>query len=328
MFRPRASAWNAEDLELLDAIAGQASVALGNARDLERTATWAAQLQSIQALGARLARLSTVSEIGHAICMELRGLIDYHNVRVYRVTGEDVLPIAWRGEVGEYTGEDGEQLRLRVGRGITGWVAQHGVAEYLPNASADPRAETMPGTEDDLDESMLLAPMRYNEHVIGVIVLSRLGLDRFSPDDLRYLEIYASMAAQAIVNADAASSCRAQSERLERQLETQRELDPGHGVDPVLARPAHRGHGDRRPAGRAGARGHPAAWTCTTRSAGSLVPLYARGIDAERYLGRTLSDLEGVAGWVARHGEAQLVEDELADPRVTDGEGDLLIRAP
>jgi len=47
-----------------------------------------------------------VSEIGHAICLELRGLIDYHNVRVYRVIDDEVLPVAWRGEIGEYTGEE------------------------------------------------------------------------------------------------------------------------------------------------------------------------------------------------------------------------------
>ena len=40
-------------------------------------------------------------------------------------------------EIGEYTGEDDAQLRLKVGEGITGWVAEHGIAEYLPDASAD-----------------------------------------------------------------------------------------------------------------------------------------------------------------------------------------------
>ena len=39
----------------------------------------------------------------------------------------------------------------------------------------------MPGTEPDLDESMLVAPMIYEDRAIGVIVLSKLGLDRFTP---------------------------------------------------------------------------------------------------------------------------------------------------
>ena len=40
------------------------------------------------------------------------------------------------------------------------------------------------------------------DEVIGVIVLSKLGLDQFGPHDLRHLGIYASIAAQAMVNAD------------------------------------------------------------------------------------------------------------------------------
>ncbi len=208
--------------------------------------SWGDQLQSIQKLGYRLAALTSVAEIGQAICTELRQLIDYHNVRVYRVRGEDVSAVAWRGEMGEYVGEDGEQLGVRVGQGITGWVAQQGVAQYLPDAAHDPRAQVMAGTDPELPESMLLAPMRFDDRVIGVIVLSKLGTHQFSLDDLRYLEIYASMAAQAMANADTTSLLRAQSELLAHQLEAQRQLlratesilstlDPGAVVEQIAA---------------------------------------------------------------------------------------------
>ena len=67
------------------------------------------------------------------------------------------------------------QLRTRVGEGITGWVAQHGVAQYLPDAMADPRCSHVPGTEEDLAESLLVAPMLYEGETIGVILLAKLG---------------------------------------------------------------------------------------------------------------------------------------------------------
>ena len=86
-------------------------------------ATWAAQLQSIQQLGARLSRLSSVAEIGHSIATELRQLIDYHNARVYRLSGRDLIPVAMLGQVGEYIDETPDQLRVTLGEGITGWVA-------------------------------------------------------------------------------------------------------------------------------------------------------------------------------------------------------------
>ena len=49
---------------------------------------------------------------------------------------------------------------------------------------------------------MLLAPMVFDDQVLGVLVLSKLGLDQFTDDDLRLLVIYASFAAQAMANAD------------------------------------------------------------------------------------------------------------------------------
>jgi diguanylate cyclase (GGDEF)-like protein len=47
-----------------------------------------------------------------------------------------------------------------------------------------------------------------------------------------------------------------------------------------------------------------------------LEPILARGADAEHYFDRTLSDDLGVSGWILEHGEAQLVPDQLTDPRV------------
>ena len=148
-----------------------------------------------------------------AIATELRQLIDYHNVRVYRLVGDDLIPVAMRGQVGEYVDETPDQLRVAVGEGITGWVAEHRVAQNLADAADDPRADTIPGTEDDLDESMLLAPMVFEDQVLGVLVLSKLGLDQFTDDDLRLLVIYASFAAQAMANADATERLREQSRR-------------------------------------------------------------------------------------------------------------------
>ena len=160
--------WTGDELETIAALATQASVAIRTAQNLDKMATWTAQLQSIQQLGARLNHLSNVADIGMAIGTELRQLIDYHNVRVYRRYGDDLIPVAFRGQVGEYIDETPEQLKVGMGEGITGWVAQHRIAQYLPDASADPRANTLPGTEDDLDESKLLAPMHFEDDDLGL----------------------------------------------------------------------------------------------------------------------------------------------------------------
>ena len=116
--------WTASDLALFERLATQGSAIVRNAQNYSRMATWAAQLHSIQQLGTRLTRLRAVDEIGQTICAELNQLIECHNIRVYRVVGEDCVPVAWRGEVGEYESEDGEQLRPRWARASpAGWPA-------------------------------------------------------------------------------------------------------------------------------------------------------------------------------------------------------------
>ncbi len=223
--RPRGTGVTALPREIAATAALGAATARGSAARPRRGLAGAeAQIESIAKLGTRLNHLSSVAEIGQAICAELCQLIDYHNVRVYRVRDHDVLPVAWQGQVGEYIGEDGAQLRVSLGEGITGWVAQHGIEQYLPDAAHDPRAVTLPGTQPDLDESMLLSPMIFEGSSIGVIVLSKLGLHQFAAHDLRYLGIYASIAAQAMVNADISERLRAQEQTLDQQLHGQREL--------------------------------------------------------------------------------------------------------
>ena len=307
--------WTADELDTMGALADQAAIAIKNAQNFAKMATWAAQLQSIQQLGARLSRLGDEREIGLAIATELRQLIDYHNVRVYRLRGDDLIPVAMKGQVGEYIDETPEQLAVKYGQGITGWVAEHRIAQNLPDADADPRANTIPGTDDELDESMLLAPMTYEDQVLGVLVLSKLGLHQFRDDDLRLLVIYASFAAQAFANADATGLLRAQSEALARQLANQRALlqvtesilttlDPRAILDQVADRLSDLVGYDNL------------SIELLDRASGLLRPLTAKGIHAAEYMEPWLPGEEGLATWVVGHNEPTLVRDERNDTRV------------
>ncbi|HEX7471804.1 MAG TPA: GAF domain-containing protein [Candidatus Limnocylindrales bacterium] len=316
VYHDRPHPWTDSELDTLAAFAAQAQVAIKTAQDYNQMATWAAQLQSIQQLGARLNGLTSVREIGSAIATELRQLIDYHNVRVYRLEGADALiPVAFQGQVGEYVDETPEQLSTRVGQGITGWVAEHRVAQNLPDAANDPRASTIAGTEEDLDESMLLAPMLFEDAILGVVVLSKLGLNQFSEDDLRLLVIYASFAAQAMANADTNQRLREQTAVLERQLRSQRDLlqitesilgtlDTSSVLDQIT---------DRL---NALVRSDNIAIELVDRKSGLLVPLSAKGVNAEQYLQAWDPGEEGIAPWVVAHNEPQLIVDEASDERV------------
>jgi diguanylate cyclase (GGDEF)-like protein len=315
VYHDRPHDWTDAELDTMAALAAQATVAIKNAQNYAKMATWAAQLQSIQQLGVRLSRLTSGHEIGIAIATELRQLIDYHNVRVYRLVGDDLVPVAMQGQVGEYIDETPEQLMVRFGEGITGWVAEHREAQSLPDAAKDPRANTIPGTEDDLDESMLLAPMTFEDQVLGVLVLSKLGLHQFSDDDLRLLVIYANFAAQAFANADSTERLRAQSAALERQLVNQRgllqvtesiltTLEPRAILDQVAERLSELVGYDNL------------SIEVLDRASGLLQPLTAKGIHAEAYMEPWLPGEQGLATWVVDNNEPALVLDERKDERI------------
>ena len=92
-------------------------------------------------------------------------------------------------------------------------MAQHGTPLLVPDANADPRGQTIPGT-DDVDESMLVVPMRYDDRVIGVIVLSKLGLRQFDIGHLRLLSILADHAATAVEGARALTRAQVLTDEL------------------------------------------------------------------------------------------------------------------
>ena len=175
-------------------------------------------------------------------------------------------------------------------------------------------ARTIPGT-DDIPESMLLAPMIFEDHVLGVLVLSRLGLHQFTDDDLRLLVIYASFAGQAMANADATERLRDQSATLTRRLRSQRALlhitelilatlDPRAILEQITDRLAELVEYDN------------VAIETLDRTTGRLRPLTAKGVHAAQYMEEWQPGEEGLATWVIANGEPQLVVDELLDPRV------------
>ncbi len=216
--------WPAEELELAAAFGNQMAAAIENTRLHEATLDLAARLRAIQDLSARLNRIQDVRGIAEAIVAEARSLIDYDNIRVYRVDHAAGMcePIAFTGVFMGVESPSIEVLRCKVGEGLTGWVAERGESLVIGDAEVDERRILIGPT--DGPESMLLVPMVYDDRVEGVIVLAKLGRNRFTADHEATLSIFAGHAAQAFINADIAERVRRQQDELEHQLASQRRL--------------------------------------------------------------------------------------------------------
>ena len=217
---------------------------VAEARDA--TDRWVAQLEAAQRAAARMSGPPTVEAVAQALADETRAIVEYHDCRVYLVEpNHDMTPVFAAGRIGFYGKIPLELLRTRVGEGFSGWVAQHGTPLLIPDANADPRGQTVPGT-DDVDESLLVVPMRYEDRVMGVIVLSKLGLRQFDVGHLRLLSILAGHAATAIEGARALSRAHGLAEELRTLAEmssaVSESLDPREVAD-LIARHMARAFG-------------------------------------------------------------------------------------
>jgi diguanylate cyclase (GGDEF)-like protein len=216
--------WTDADIAFITTLATHAGIALTNAELFAEAEAKAAQLAVLQAASARLSRATTFEAVGRAVVEETRRIIDYHNARVYLIEAPDqVVPIAFEGRVGAYEHVDFDLLRCRFGEGFTGWVAQNGEPLLINDANSDPRGQTIAGT-DDVDESMLVVPMRHDAATVGVITLSKLGLGGFEDDDLRLLGILADHAATAVETARLLTHSQELTLELRRLLDMSGEL--------------------------------------------------------------------------------------------------------
>ena len=216
--------WSADEMALARSFGDTIATAIGNARLMASVEDLAARLRAIQDLSLRLSSIQDVRGIGDTIVAEARSLIQYDTVRVYRVDHDTgwCEPIAFQGVFMGRSDPEPELLRVRIGEGLTGWVAEHGEPLLLDNALADPRSMIVGETTSP--ESILVVPMTYEGNVRGVVVASRLGRERFGIDDETTLSIFAGTAAQALVNAERLEQLRKQQEELEHQLVSQRRL--------------------------------------------------------------------------------------------------------
>ena len=194
-----------------------------------------AHLKMLHGVSGKLTRLLEVAEIGATIADELRQLIDYHNCRVVLRDGDDLRPIAFRGDLTQDAEPALDALVTKVGVGVTGHVAATGEPFLTGDAVNCGIGHHIEGTAR-IEESLLAVPLRYGANVVGVIVISKLGLDQFDADDLRLLEVLASHASVALVNAQLYEAQRRDAEGAKALLELSRELSSGTQLGEMVER--------------------------------------------------------------------------------------------
>lgn len=126
--------------------------------------------------------------------------------------------------------EAAAELKLRVGEGITGWVARTGKAARIDNVTADPRYVMVRGDV----RSELAVPLEVNGEVRGVLNVDSDRLAAFSADDQELLTALAAHAARVIQNLWLVEQLRLKARLLESLASVSRTINSTLSLDEAL----------------------------------------------------------------------------------------------
>ena len=120
-----------------------------------------------------------------------------------------------------------DRLKLRLGQGITGWVAEHGkpVAVAL-NASQDPRFQLFKDLPEDKFEAFLSVPVLCRGRVVGVINLQNREAHEYSDREIKLISTIGFLVGAEIEMARLES----ENTHLSEKLETRKLVERAKGI--------------------------------------------------------------------------------------------------
>jgi signal transduction histidine kinase/uncharacterized protein YigA (DUF484 family) len=213
-------AFSPHDVTTMESLADQLSIAIENARLYGE-------------IRQHIDELTTLNKISQAITstldlQETLTIITDHTTRLlgvaatsvvlYDETNDDLLFAAASGEGSDFV----RGMRLALGQGVVGWVAQQGQPVLVPNVSEDSRFFGDFDKESGFTtRSILCVPLQTKGQTIGAIEALNKESGPFDEEDLKLLTSLAAPAATAIENAQLYEALRQGMRRLE---ETQAQL--------------------------------------------------------------------------------------------------------
>jgi diguanylate cyclase (GGDEF)-like protein len=167
--------------------------------------------------GTQLTRQSQEVTIFHDVAKALTSSLDLASIlqTIMDKMGEYFHPDTWSllmvDEAQENlsfaiaVGDKSEELKdvkLKMGEGIAGWVAEHGEARVVADVRTDPFfASRVDETTKWTTRSVICVPLRSKLRVLGVIQLVNVDMEKFKDAEQFFLQSLCDYAAIAIENA-------------------------------------------------------------------------------------------------------------------------------
>lgn len=125
-------------------------------------------------------------------------------------------------------------LRMKMGEGVTGWVAEHkSVVALSHNAGSDRRFKRFSGLIEDTYEAFLSVPLVNKGEIIGVINVHHRKEHEHTPDEISLLTFVGEQMGGALAKSsleDQNQSLRRETEEMRLQLETRKLVERAKGI--------------------------------------------------------------------------------------------------
>jgi len=125
-------------------------------------------------------------------------------------------------------------LRMKMGEGVTGWVAEHkSVVALAANAGEDARFKRFQALIEDTYEAFLSVPLISSGDLIGVINVHHREPHKHTPDEITLLTFVGEQMGGAISKSGLAeqnAKLFEEAQEMKRQLETRKVVERAKGI--------------------------------------------------------------------------------------------------
>ncbi len=193
--------FNDNDVALLESLSVEVALALENARLLDSARYRADNFTKLARLSAILNSSLDQKTVRKRALESVVELLECETGSLYLID-EERNELYFEVALGD-KGDAVKEVRLKMGEGVAGWVAENGKSDLVPDTTLDPRwAKRVDEKSDFITNNMITVPVKAKNKVIGVLQAIN-KLDGRKPDrsDLKLLESLSDQVAIALENA-------------------------------------------------------------------------------------------------------------------------------
>ena len=181
------------------------------------------QIDALHEIGRQIAAADHFHPVLERVLTFTVELVKCDSCFIYVLSGDELVLRASKNPHADLV----DRLKLRVGEGITGWVAEHREPITLSkNSYKDPRFQSCHDLPEDNYEALLSVPLLSRGRVVGVMTLQHRQQHTYSQRQNRLISTMGFLVGAEIEMA----RLEAENANLSQQLETRKLVERAKGI--------------------------------------------------------------------------------------------------